>query len=57
MVNVHYKETDKKVTVVTLQNRSPVVRTITDKRTGITVVEIYKEGNKKPVETFVYSDV
>ena len=55
--NVGYHEDDKIISVSVLRKRSLVSKTIIDKATGITTVQVYKEGNKKPVETYVYNKI
>lgn len=56
-LNVDYREDDRTVSVTVLHKRSPVSKTITDKSTGITTIHAYKEGSKKPVETYVFNKI
>lgn len=55
MISIDYKENSKRVVVTTLHGRKPMSRTVTDKATGITTIEVFKEGNPTPVETYVYN--
>ena len=57
MITVDYKEDTNKIVVTTLCKRKPITRTITDKATQVTTIEVYKEGSKGPVETYVYDKV
>ena len=57
MVSVDYKENSTKVVVTTLLDRKPVTKVITYKDTKTTIVEVYKEGCKGPIETYVYGKV
>lgn len=52
-----YSEDTKEVTVTTFCDRNVVTKTILDKSTGCTIVEIYKEGNDFPIERYVYNTV
>lgn len=56
-LNVDYYEDSKIVSVTVLRKRKTVSKTITDKSTGVTTVNIYKEGVKKPVETYVFNNI
>lgn len=57
MVSVDYKENSTKIVVTTLLDRKPVTKVITYKDTKTTIVEVYKEGCKNPIETYVYGKV
>ena len=57
MISVDYKEDTNKIVVTTLCKRKPITRTITDKVTQVTTIEVYKEGSKEPIERYVYNKV
>lgn len=57
MIAVDYKEDANKIVVTALRKRKPITRTITDKATRVTTIEVYKEGSKKPIERYVYDKV
>lgn len=56
-LNVDYYEDSKIVSVTVLCKRKPISKTVTDKSTGITTINVYKEGSKKPVDTYVFNKV
>lgn len=56
-LSVQYSENAREIIVTVFKNRKAVTRTVTDKSTGLTVTEVYKEGIKKPVERYVYNRV
>lgn len=57
MVSVDYSENANEITVTTFLDRQVVSKVITCKATKTTVVEVYKEGQPKPMETYVYGKV
>ena len=57
MVSVDYSENANEITVTTFLDRQVVSKVITCKATKTTVVEVYKEGQSKPMETYVYGKV
>jgi hypothetical protein len=57
VIAVDYKEDANKIVVTTLCKRKPITRTITDKATQVTTIEVYKEGSKEPIERYVYTKV
>lgn len=57
MIAVDYKEDANKIVVTALCKRKPITRTITDKATQVTTIEVYKEGSKEPIERYVYTKV
>lgn len=56
-ISTQYSETAREVIVTVYSNRRVVTKTITDKHTGLTIVEVYKEGVKAPVEKYVYNKI
>lgn len=52
-----YSEDSRQIVVTTFKNRKPVTKVITDKNTGLTTVEVYKEDVKFPIERYVYNRV
>ena len=54
-ISTEYHEDKKKITVTVFQDRKPIVKTYTDKATGITLTDVYKEGSENPIETYVFS--
>lgn len=56
-MQVEYVEDANKITVKTFRNRRLVTVVTTEKRTGLTITEVYKEGVAKPVERYVYNRI
>lgn len=56
-LNIAYKRRFNSIAYTVLNNAHPVVRVISNDVTGTVTVEVYKEGVKKPVEVYVYSEV
>ena len=56
-VQIQYSENANAITVTTFRNRKPVTKVVTDKRTGLTVTEVFKENVKKPIERYVYNKI
>lgn len=56
-VSIEYAENATKIVVKTLRNRKVVTVVTTDKRTGLTTTEVFKDGVKKPIECYVYNRV
>ena len=56
-ISTQYSEDSRTITVTVLRNRKIVSKTITDKTSGLTTVEVYKEGVKFPIERYVYNRV
>lgn len=56
-MQVEYAENANKITVKTFRNRKLVTVVTTEKRTGITITEVYKEGVRKPIERYVYNQI
>lgn len=54
-ITVDYFECSEYTEVTTMRNRQPITRAVTDKATGVTTVEVFKEGSTKPIETYVYN--
>lgn len=54
-ITYQFSENSRYIIVTTFKNRKPVTKTIADKLTGSVVVEVYKEGVKTPVESYVYN--
>lgn len=52
-----YDENARTITVTVTRNGKPVTKTITDKSSGLTTVEVYKEGVKFPIERYVFNRV
>ena len=57
MISVDYKENSTEIVVTTLLDKKPVTKVITYKATKTIIVEVYKEGCKGPIETYVYGKV
>ena len=55
-VNVQYSENSKRVAITAYKGMKPVVKVITCKKTGQTIIEVYKEGHSKPIETYIYDE-
>lgn len=56
-MQVEYAEDANKITVKTFRNRKLVTVVITEKRTGLTTTEVYKEGVHNPIERYVYNRI
>lgn len=56
-ITTQYTESAREITVTTYRNGKPVTKTITDKNSGLTTIEVYKEGVKFPIERYVYNRV
>jgi hypothetical protein len=56
-ISTQYSENARTITVTVLCDRKPVTKTITDKTTGLTTVEVYKETVKFPIEKYVYNRI
>lgn len=56
-LNTAYKRRSNSTAYIILDKAHPVVKVVRDDATGIIVVEVYKEGIKKPVDVYVYSEV
>ncbi len=56
-LNIAYKRRFNSTAYAILNKAHPVVRVVRDDTTGIITVEIYKEGVKKPVDVYVYSEI
>lgn len=57
MVSVDYSENANEITVTTFLDRKVVSKVITCKATKTTIIEVYKEGQSNPIETYVYGKV
>ena len=57
VISTQYSETAREITVTVYRNRRVVNKTITDKTSGLTIVEVYKEGCKDPIEKYIYNKV
>ena len=57
MISTQYAENAREIVVTTFKNKKPVTKVITDKSTGLTTVEVYKEDVKFPIERYVYNRV
>ena len=56
-ISTQYSENAREIVVTTFKNKKPVTKTITDKSTGLTTVEVYKENVKFPIERYVYNKI
>ena len=56
-ISTQYSENAREITVTVFRDRKPVTKTITDKTSGLTVVEVYKEDVKFPIEKYIYNRV
>lgn len=56
-LQIKYSENRTKVSVTTYLNRTPVTKVITEKSTGLTTIEVYKEGVRNPIERYVYNRI
>ena len=59
MLNIssQYSENAREIIVTIFRNRKPVTKTVTDKTTGLTTIEVFKEGVSVPVERYVYNRI
>lgn len=57
MITVQYNENAREIVVITLKNRKPVTKVTTDKASGLTTIEVFKEDVKFPIERYVYNRV
>lgn len=57
MLTTQYSEDARKIVITTFKDRKPVTKVITDKCTGLTAIEVYKEGVKFPIESYVYNRI
>ena len=57
MLTTQYSEDARKTVVTTLKDRKPVTKVTTDKITGLTTIEVYKEGVKFPIERYVHNKI
>lgn len=56
-ISAQYSENSKEIVVSAYKDRKLITRTVTNKSSGLTTVEVFKEGSKKPVETYVYNKI
>jgi hypothetical protein len=56
-ISTLYSENAREIVVTTFRNRKPVTKVITDKTSGLTTIEIYKEDVRFPIEKYVYNRV
>jgi hypothetical protein len=56
-ISYQYSENSREIIVTVYRNRKPVTKTITDKTTGLTTIEVFKEDVKFPIERYVYNRV
>jgi hypothetical protein len=56
-ISTQYSENAREIVVTTFRNKKPVTKVITDKTSGLTTVEIYKEDVRFPIEKYVYNRV
>ena len=53
-ISTQYSENAREITVTTFRNKKPVTRVVTDKTSGLTTIEVFKESIKFPIERYVY---
>ena len=56
-ISTLYSENAREITVTVMRNKKIVSKTVTDKTTGLTTVEVYKEDVKFPIERYVYNKI
>lgn len=56
-ISTQYSENAREIVVTVFRNRKPVSKTVTDKTTGLTTVEVFKEDVKFPIERYVYNRI
>jgi hypothetical protein len=56
-ITVQYAENSKRTVITTFKGLKPVSKVITDKKTGQTTIEVYKEGRKEPLDTYLWDIV
>jgi hypothetical protein len=56
-ITVQYAENSKRTVITTFKGLKPVSKVITDKKTGQTTIEVYKEGHKEPLDTYLWDIV
>ena len=56
-ISTQYSENSREIVVTVFRNRKPVSKTVTDKTTGLTTVEVFKENVKFPIERYVYNRI
>lgn len=56
-INTTYSENTTQILVTVCRGRAPIVKIVTDKNSKNTVVEVFKEYDKKPIETVVWNSV
>lgn len=54
-ISTEYHEDKRMIEVTVFRDRKPITKIYTDKATEITLTEVYKEGLKNPIETYVYN--
>lgn len=56
-ISTQYSENAREIVVTVFRDRKPVSKTVTDKTTGLTTVEVFKEDVKFPIERYVYNRI
>lgn len=56
-ISTQYSENAREIVVTVFRDRKPVSKTVTNKTTGLTTVEVFKEGVKFPIERYVYNRI
>jgi hypothetical protein len=56
-ISTEYSEDRNSIFVTVFQNRKPIVKVVTDKKSGITTTSVFKEGIKKPIEHYVFNKI
>lgn len=56
-ISTEYNEDRNSISVTVFRDRKPIVKVVTDKKSGITTTSVFKEGVKKPIETYVFNKI
>ena len=56
-ISTEYSEDRNSISVTVFRDRKPIVKTVTDKKSGITTTSVFKEGIKKPIEQYVFNKI
>lgn len=56
-ISYQYSENSRETVVTVYRNKKPVTKVITDKTTGLTTVEVFKEDVKFPIERYVHNRI